>query len=788
MRPALDAIRPASMPAEEARSRAPSPSPATRRFARRPPTSPRRRTRTRSTPPRRRTARRSRTRRGSDRAPVGDARRPALGRPPATWSATATTIGTSSAACHPSADAAIAAISSGASSAASSAQAFARANRVSASAPPGLREHEVERRQHRARPEADRERAGERHRQRAADHDRDRAGDDEAPGEDARAPPAEAPFDRVGRGAGGHQPDREQRRVQRGRGRRDVELVAEVRRQRADRVQQEPDDAQVGVGRPRHPAPAEVGGRRHADRSPDRSGDVADIPWADAHHRRPLGRRHAPSSSSRTSPRSRPRTTTASRARRWSGTGSSPTAGSCSTGGRPAAGAPTSCASRASRSRSSTARTPYRWLGLTGVVDEVVDDVERARDDIVALAHRYHPEGPTASVDRRVPHPAAGHVPRPDHGRPRPPRGLTVASVKIGFLLWPQTASWPEHPRRRRRSPTGPARPRLWTWDHLNSIVGPWEGPILEGWIDPRGLVAGHRARHAGPDGRRQHVPQPGPHGEARHDPRPPLRRPRRARHRRRLVRARARGVRDRLRDRVRRAPRPARRVRDAPPPPARRRARDPRRARSTRCATRWCAPRPVQARLPIMIGGSGPKKTLRTLARYGDQWNVMGSVDKLAERDAILREHCAAVGRDQAEIERTTTVDIVIRDTHEAGAGLLPGAARGQRRGVRRDLELLRRAAGGDRRGAPADHRARVPAHLRRHAGALRPRDARPDRRGPRAAQRVTGSRVGRRRSSRSPAASAARSWPTASRPTSATGCRSSSTPATTAGATGCS
>jgi PPOX class probable F420-dependent enzyme len=39
----------------------------------------------------------------------------------------------------------------------------------------------------------------------------------------------------------------------------------------------------------------------------------------------------------------------------------------------------------------------YRWVGLTGVVEEVVDDVERARDDIVALAHRYRPEGPTAA-------------------------------------------------------------------------------------------------------------------------------------------------------------------------------------------------------------------------------------------------------------------------------------------------------------------------------------------------------------------------------------------------------
>lgn len=36
---------------------------------------------------------------------------------------------------------------------------------------------------------------------------------------------------------------------------------------------------------------------------------------------------------------------------------------------------------------------PYRWVGMTGVVEEVVDDVDRARNDIVALAHRYRPEG-----------------------------------------------------------------------------------------------------------------------------------------------------------------------------------------------------------------------------------------------------------------------------------------------------------------------------------------------------------------------------------------------------------
>ncbi len=40
----------------------------------------------------------------------------------------------------------------------------------------------------------------------------------------------------------------------------------------------------------------------------------------------------------------------------------------------------------------------YRWLGLTGIVDEVVDDLGPARDHIVELAQRYHPEGPSESL------------------------------------------------------------------------------------------------------------------------------------------------------------------------------------------------------------------------------------------------------------------------------------------------------------------------------------------------------------------------------------------------------
>src|SRR5439155_11042664 len=77
--------------------------------------------------------------------------------------------------------------------------------------------------------------------------------------------------------------------------------------------------------------------------------------------------------------------------------------------------------------------------------------------------------------------------------------------------------------------------------------------------------------------------------------------------------------------------------------------------------------PRPVQAHLPIMIGGSGPKKTLRTIARLGDGWNTSGPVEMVAERVAILREHCAAVGRDPAAVEMTVSFPMLLRDSAPA-------------------------------------------------------------------------------------------------------------------------
>src|SRR5580765_8337201 len=74
--------------------------------------------------------------------------------------------------------------------------------------------------------------------------------------------------------------------------------------------------------------------------------------------------------------------------------------------------------------------------------------------------------------------------------------------------------------------------------------------------------------------------------------------------------------------------------------------------------------PPPVQKRLPIMIGGSGEKKTLRTVARYADMWNAMGPIDVMKHKIEVLQGHCDAVGRDIAEIEFTLGVKVTIRDT----------------------------------------------------------------------------------------------------------------------------
>ena len=74
--------------------------------------------------------------------------------------------------------------------------------------------------------------------------------------------------------------------------------------------------------------------------------------------------------------------------------------------------------------------------------------------------------------------------------------------------------------------------------------------------------------------------------------------------------------------------------------------------------------PPPVQRHLPILIGGGGEKKTLRTTARFADMWNISGPIDEVRHKDEVLRRWCEELGRDTNEIERTLSADaVVIRD-----------------------------------------------------------------------------------------------------------------------------
>lgn len=73
--------------------------------------------------------------------------------------------------------------------------------------------------------------------------------------------------------------------------------------------------------------------------------------------------------------------------------------------------------------------------------------------------------------------------------------------------------------------------------------------------------------------------------------------------------------------------------------------------------------PPPLQAKLRFVIGGAGERKTLATVARYADAWNVGGDIDTVRHKEEVFRDWCARVGRDHSEVERTTGLPIVIRN-----------------------------------------------------------------------------------------------------------------------------
>ena len=239
-----------------------------------------------------------------------------------------------------------------------------------------------------------------------------------------------------------------------------------------------------------------------------------------------------------------------------------------------------------------------------------------------------------------------------------------MAPVRFGLQLWPQHTTWPEY-REASLAAEAAGWDAIWTWDHLLAIQGPWQQPIFEGWgllhavaaVTSRvriGLMVGANTfRNPGLTTKLvttlDHVSNGravlgigGAWFEREHE---------------------AFGidfgasVGERL-DKLEEAVPLMRRLLDG--------EHVSHEGRFYTFTDALSEPRPIQAHLPILVGGSGPQKTLRTVARHADGWNTSGDVPALRERLDILARHCADAGRDMSEIELTVSFPTIVRDTVE--------------------------------------------------------------------------------------------------------------------------
>jgi F420-dependent oxidoreductase-like protein len=233
--------------------------------------------------------------------------------------------------------------------------------------------------------------------------------------------------------------------------------------------------------------------------------------------------------------------------------------------------------------------------------------------------------------------------------------------LQFGLQLWPQRTSWPEYRESAVAAETA-GWDSIWTWDHLLAIQGPWQQPIFEGWsllsavaatterVRLGLMVGANTFRNPGVAAKiaatLDHVSKGrailgigGAWFEREHE---------------------AFGidfgasVGERL-DKLEEAVPLMRRLFDG--------ELVTHEGRFYRFVDALCEPRPVQAHLPILVGGSGPKKTLRTVARHADGWNTNGDVETVKGYLDILAGHCADAGRDMSTIELTISFPTIIRD-----------------------------------------------------------------------------------------------------------------------------
>jgi len=236
-----------------------------------------------------------------------------------------------------------------------------------------------------------------------------------------------------------------------------------------------------------------------------------------------------------------------------------------------------------------------------------------------------------------------------------------MSEFKLGVLLFSQASDWPTFERAAHRVDEL-GYEHLWTWDHLHAIFGQPQQPIFEGWISLGAwakatsrvrlglLVGANTFRNPGLvaklattldhiSGGRAIMGLGGAWFEYEH-----------ARHG--LDFGHSPGERLNWMDEAAAAIRTLLDGGEVTSEPGGRYSFDHLRQE----------PLPLQQHLPLMIGGSGERKTLRTIARYADMWNGMGRVETMARKMEVLMAHCQDVNRDPATIVKTTAFKPVIR------------------------------------------------------------------------------------------------------------------------------
>jgi F420-dependent oxidoreductase-like protein len=239
-----------------------------------------------------------------------------------------------------------------------------------------------------------------------------------------------------------------------------------------------------------------------------------------------------------------------------------------------------------------------------------------------------------------------------------------MPSVKFGLQLWPQATTWPEL-RDSAIAAEKAGWDSIWVWDHLLAIQGPWQQPIFEGWTLLAGIasitsrvrlglmVGANTFRNPGltaklattldhvSDGRAV-LGIGGAWFEREHEAFG-------------IDFGKSPGERlDWLGEAV----------------PLMQRLLNgelvTHQGRFYTFTDALCEPRPVQDHLPILIGGSGPKKTLPIVARYGDAWNTSGPIDEVKTSLDLLAGYCSDAGRQLSDLELTVSFPTIIRDRAE--------------------------------------------------------------------------------------------------------------------------